>query len=188
MAQADTSGPSVRDHGSMDSWGASLYGDPCRECGFDWSLTDDATLEQLSQYPSEVEAALSGATGGERHPDLTWSVGAYVCHVGDNLRIWSERVGGAVAGAGPDIDAYDQDLLADARNYDSIPLVTAKRSLRHSVAEYTATLAEASETGVLLVHPERGDLSRSDVLHANAHDALHHLWDIRRILEVALSA
>jgi hypothetical protein len=172
----------------MDSWGASLYGDPCRECGFHWSMTEDATQLQVAGLPAELARLLLGATGAERHQDLAWSVGAYVCHIGDNLRIWSERVGGAIEGGDPTIGPYDQDLLAKARNYAGIPLVTAQRSLARAVAEYLATVAQAPEAGVLLEHPERGELSRSDVLHANAHDAIHHLWDIRRTLEATRSA
>lgn len=40
----------------------------------------------------ELPAILEGRTGSERHPDLAWSVGAYVCHINDNLRIWAERL------------------------------------------------------------------------------------------------
>jgi hypothetical protein len=136
----------------------------------------------ISHLPSTYERALSRATGTERHPDLTWTVGAYVCHVADNLRIWSERVGGAVEGGGPAISAYDENLLAMARDYEQIPLPASLWSLRHSVAGYLEALSQAPMAGTLLVHPERGELARADVISANCHDALHHLWDIRRTL------
>jgi uncharacterized damage-inducible protein DinB len=173
----------LREDGSMDSWGASLYGDPCRECGFDWSITEQAAQLQIAALPAKCAEIVPGATGAERHPDLAWSVGAYVCHVADNLRIWSERVGGATEGAGPAISAYDENLLAKARNYDGISLAAAQWSLRHAVLEYIEALDQAPRTGTLLIHPERGALTRADVLCANAHDATHHLWDIRRSLE-----
>jgi hypothetical protein len=167
----------------MDLWGAALYGDPCRECHFDWSISEDAGLLLISELPRTYAAILSRATGTERHPDLTWTIGEYVCHVADNLRIWSERVGGACEGGGPAIGAYDENLLAAARNYRHIPLAASLWSLRHSVANYLGTLSLASASGTLLVHPERGELTRADVVGANVHDALHHLWDIRRTLE-----
>jgi hypothetical protein len=175
--------PDLRDDGSVDRWGASLYGDPCRECDFRWSIHEEAALELISGLPAAFGELLSGATGAERHPKLSWTVGAYVCHVADNLRIWSERVGGAREGAGPAIGPYDENLLAEARGYESIPLAASQWSLRHAVTDYLEALANTSGSGALLVHRERGEMKRSDVIRANAHDALHHLWDIRRSLE-----
>jgi len=100
----------------VDRWGASLYGDPCRECDYRWSIHEEDALLLISELPGAFWELLSEATGSERHPDLTWSVGAYVCHVADNLRIWSERVAGAREGAGPAIGPYDESLLGVARN------------------------------------------------------------------------
>jgi len=172
----------LRDDGYVDRWGASLYGDPCRECGFSWSIDESDALSLISELPAAFGELLSGATGSERHPDLSWTVGAYVCHVADNLRIWSERIGGAREGADPAIGPYDENLLATARGYKLIPLAASQWSLRHGVADYLEALENVAEAGTLLVHPERGELTRSDVIHANAHDALHHLWDIKRSL------
>jgi hypothetical protein len=142
-------------------------------------------MSVISELPAAFGELLSGATGSERHPDLSWTVGAYVCHVADNLRIWAERVGGAREGAGPAIGPYDENLLAKARGYEFIPLAASQWSLRHAVADYAEALANVADAGALLVHPERGELTRSDVIHANAHDALHHLWDVRRSLEAS---
>jgi len=78
----------------MSDWGPSLYGDPCRECGFDWNLSVAEGTRQVAVLPAAFAEALSGASGNERHPDLTWSTSAYVSHVADNLRIWTERLMG----------------------------------------------------------------------------------------------
>lgn len=47
---------------------------------------------------------------------------AYVSHVADNLRIWSERLAGARLAGVTGVPGYDQDLLAQARTTTSSPL------------------------------------------------------------------
>jgi hypothetical protein len=39
-----------------------------------------------------------------------------------------------------------------------------------------------SRSGGIMVHPERGELQLTDVVVSNAHDGLHHCWDIETIL------
>jgi len=78
----------------MDRWAGALYGDPCRECGFAFSTGLDESLAYIDGISDRYSALLAGANGTERHSDLSWSVGSYVCHVGDNLRIWAERLAG----------------------------------------------------------------------------------------------
>jgi len=34
----------------MEPWGATLYGDPCRACGFDWSLTAEQAVDRVSDW------------------------------------------------------------------------------------------------------------------------------------------
>jgi hypothetical protein len=73
----------------MEEWGAELYGDPCRGCGFGWGLTPDAAVSLVGSIPGKFTDRLAGASGREQHPDLAWARAAYVSHVADNLRIWS---------------------------------------------------------------------------------------------------
>jgi DinB superfamily len=137
----------------------------------------------VADLPGSYAAVLARASGAERHRDLSWSVGAYVCHVADNLRIWAERLAGASSGSGGVVGPYDENLLAAARAYDTIPLVAAQWSLTRAVGDWLAAVADSPTRGVVLRHPERGDLTLSDVVRANAHDAAHHRWDIQRTLD-----
>jgi hypothetical protein len=125
---------------------------------------------------------LETTDGSQRHPDLAWSAGAYVCHVTDNLRIWAERLAGIALGADATITPYDADLLADARRYESIPLESALWSLRQAVRTWTDSVDLANHHMVVLNHPERGGQKVADVCLNNAHDAFHHGWDIERTL------
>jgi hypothetical protein len=166
----------------MDDWGASVYGDPCRECGFSWAISIPDVLAQVSALPSVYRALLADRSGREQHPGLGWSASGYVSHVADNLRIWAERLMGVVGGAPPEVGHYDENELAQARNYRAIPVEAALWSLSRSVHDWLVSVEATADAGVVLVHPERGELTRSDVVLANAHDALHHQRDIERTL------
>jgi uncharacterized damage-inducible protein DinB len=166
----------------MSDWNTTTYGEPCQECGYSFTISQPAALELLIDLPSTFGAALEGAGGDERHPDLSWSVTAYVSHVADNLRIWAERLAGGFAGASTAIAAYDEDDLAAVRSYEKIPLQAARWSLGRAVGDITEASARANATGVVLDHPERGEMTLHEVLVAIAHDAYHHVYDVRRSL------
>ncbi len=177
----------------MEQWGATLYGNPCRECGFAWELTPEQAIASVRAVPAAYAARLAGATGRERHPDLTWTAAAYVAHVTDNLRTWSERLAGAsppgdLAAPGATlardlaVPGYDPDLLARARHYDELPLAGTLWSLRWAAAAWTEAVQQALAADVTLHHATRGPQRAEDVARNNAHDAHHHLWDITRTL------
>ena len=134
----------------------------------------------VAGLPPSYVALLATATGAERHPDLTWSVAEYVCHVADNLRIWAERLMGIAGGGPPLVGGYDETALADARNYPSIPLAAALWSLDRSVADWLEAVDRSDSSGVVLIHPDRGGQTLAEVVVSNAHDGVHHRWDIER--------
>jgi len=167
----------------VSDWGRSTYGDPCRGCGFAWTATREQSVAAVEATAAGVRTMLVGADGSERHPDLTWSVVAYVCHVGDNLRIWAERLAGLASGDSRPVGRYDQDLLAQARRYDDVALGGALWSLDRAVEDWADAVVLAGHVGVTLVHPDRGEQTLLDVVRSNAHDACHHGWDIRRTID-----
>jgi hypothetical protein len=164
----------------LSEWGRAVYGDPCHECGYSWSITQQEAMKKMSAMPARYAGLLHGRDGSERHPDLDWSARAYVCHVTDNLRIWAERLAGVALGGCEEIGPYDNDLVARARQYELVPLEGALWSLARAVDDWKAAVELALEKGVVLNHPERGKLTVLDVLRNNAHDTHHHEWDIRR--------
>jgi hypothetical protein len=167
----------------MSNWGPSTYGDPCRGCGFVWAATREQSVAAVETTAAGLRSMLVGADGSERHPDLTWSVVAYVCHVADNLRIWAERLAGLATSDLRPVGRYDQDLLAQARRYDDIALGGALWSLDRAVEDWADAVVLAQHAGVTLVHPDRGEQTLLDVVRSNAHDACHHRWDVRRIID-----
>jgi hypothetical protein len=164
----------------VNDWHRSRYGDPCRECGYDWSISSADALRIAEGIPARFAASLAGHDGSERHPDLGWSAGEYVCHVVDNFRIWAERLAAAGQGSSVELVPYDADGLARARDYRSVPLDGSLWSLGHAVGDWLDAVALAGRTGAVLVHPERGEQSVEEVVRGNVHDAVHHGWDIAR--------
>jgi hypothetical protein len=136
----------------------------------------------VADLPSSYRSILDDATGDERGASLEWTPVAYVCHVGDNLRIWAERLMGVARGASTEVSGYDQDLLARARHYDGVALEGARWSLERAVTDWLEAVECSEPTGTVLVHPERGPLTLEEVAVANAHDTVHHGHDLVRIL------
>lgn len=130
----------------METWGATRYGDPCRECSYDWSISTADALVLVAGIPARYAELLTGTDGRQRHPDLTWTTGAYVCHVVDNLRIWAERLAGALLGGSRQIPGYNENLLAQARAYQDVPLAGALWSLQHATRQWQEAVELAHGT------------------------------------------
>lgn len=165
----------------MSDWGRTTYGDPCHGCGFDWMITTEDAVRLLHDAPAAYASLVSDATGAENVPALEWNVTAYVAHVGDNLRIWAERLAAAVATQSLPVTRYDENALADARRYNELPLVGTLWSLHEASASWIRAWALTNSPREML-HSERGRITSDDVAATNAHDVVHHQWDVRRCL------
>ena len=167
----------------MTKWWTDVYGDPCVECGFDWSITARRAAAEIQGAPARYRELLDGTDGSQRLPELAWSAKAYVFHVADNLWIWAERMAGAVAGASGEVPGYDQDRLAKDREYENMPVESALWSLDRAVTAWMEVFATAEERAVVLVHPYGGRLEVGDVALGNGHDVRHHTYDLSRLTE-----
>jgi hypothetical protein len=170
---------------TMSEWGRATYGEPCRQCGFTWTVTEEEAGAIVASAADQLARELADTDGSLRHPSLSWPLVAYVCHVADNLRIWAERLAGLAAGDTRPVGRYDQDLLAEARRYDEISLLGALWSLERASKDWTEAVHRAHDAAITLVHPDRGRQSLLDVVRSNAHDVLHHCVDIRRTIDDA---
>jgi hypothetical protein len=177
--------PGGADFVPTERWGADFYGDPCRECTFDWAVSPTLAVRVVEGIAADFRTLLRSCTGGERHPDLAWGPVGYACHVGDNLRAWAEGLAAGLEPGGPvpiPVPGYDPDLLAEARRYDLITTEAALWSLARSAAAWCEVVPRAVAGGVVLWHARRGEQRAADVARNNAHDASHHRWDVHRIL------
>lgn len=167
----------------MSAWGTAEFGDPCRVCGLAWDITPAAARQIVDSAPQQLRTLLAGEAGDLRHPDLEWTVVGYACHVGDSIRIWAERIASVALGNDGDVAPYDQDALARVRHYDAIDLPAALWSLDRAVADWQAALELVGQSAFVMGHEELGSMVLDDVLRIRAHDVVHHVHDIRRILE-----
>lgn len=166
----------------MESWGVSEYGDPCRDCGFEWAVTPGQAIGLVREFPVRFTELLAGRSGYERHPELGWTAAGYVSHVTDNLRNWAERLAGARLAGVVRVPGYDPDELGRARRYDEIPAAAALWSLRPAVEIWVESVSASIAQRVDLQHETRGLQRAEDVARTNAHDGVHHVWDVERIL------
>ena len=149
---------------------------------FDWSISPQGAIDWVSNLQPRLTAVTASAGGSERRETGGWSVIQYVCHVGDNLRQWSERLQGARLAGTEAVSGYDADDLALARRYETLPLAAALWSTGHAIAPWVSVLTAAVAEAIVLEHETRGTQRAEDVARNNCHDAQHHLWDISQIL------
>lgn len=167
----------------MSNWGPATFGDPCRECGYPWNLTAHEAAATIKKSPAAYRDAVRDATGSESAPDLGWNVTAYVAHVTDNLRIWGERLAAAAGSREPvAVESYDSDALAAARRYESLPMGGVLWGLDEAAASWERAW-HASGPARVFLHPDRGRITSEDAALTNAHDVVHHLFDIHRCLD-----
>jgi hypothetical protein len=166
-----------------NAWWRAEYGDPCRECGFDWSQSPEHVISAVESLPDRFAALLDGRTGTELAPGATWSAKAYVFHVADNLRIFTERLEGVFAGAPDTLAAYDQDQLAVARDYEAMSVQSALWSMRTAVPAWAAAARRSLARHDTFLHAERGELTAAEITRGPGHDAVHHLWDVTRAVQ-----
>jgi hypothetical protein len=162
----------------MNEFLRAAYGDPCRECGFEWSVGQATCVAIVNEAPARFKSVLVGHDGRETHPGLQWNATAYVVHVADVLRIWSDRVAGVALGASDPVVPYDEGRLGDARGYVHLPLPGALWSLDRAVGDWRAAEQLAASAAVTLAHPEQGFLPLEDIRRIMAHEIEHHVADV----------
>jgi hypothetical protein len=158
------------------------YGDPCGECGFEWSVEPATCVAIVADAPARLKSILAAQDGRRTHPNLGWNATAYVVHLADVLRIWSDRIAAVALGAPDPVVPYDEDRLGDIRGYASLPLPGALWSLGRAVGDWQAAEQLAESAAVTLTHPEQGPLPLDDVRRIMAHEIVHHVADLMRIV------
>ena len=166
----------------MNKFLRGAYGDPCRRCGYEWSVEPTACAEIVSSAPARFRALLAGQEGRKKCAGLQWNAAAYVVHVADVLRIWADRVAAAALGSSDPIVPYDEGRLGHIRGYTNLPLAGALWSLERAAGDWQAAAELAQSAGVTLDHPEQGHLSLNEVRQIIAHEIKHHAADLTLII------
>ena len=158
-----------------------LYGgrvpDVCPACGYAWDLAFQDALRTVKTAPERIASVLRANDGMVEQPDGTWNATAYVWHLVDFSRSWTERWYQIITEPGSTLVGWDPDQLADVRGYRSLPTAPALRALRSASAALVEATVEAGPDAVFL----HGDWGRGDVADATiwiGHEFHHHEGDV----------
>jgi hypothetical protein len=151
----------------------------CAECGFDWNLPREQSMELVAQAPGAVAAALARHPDPERRDGPPWSAAMYLWHMVDVLRIGTERLLTLTHDPGRGLACWDENALADVRRYQRLSSAVGLIVLDSAAAEWCAA-AQATPSDAEVQHPEFGTMGAVEVIRRNAHEMHHHLMDINR--------
>ena len=149
----------------------------CARCGYDWSTEADVALHAIATAPRRYAALLHGRDGTVPGPDGGWNATAYVWHLTDLARSWSERWVQLSVAPGSLLVGWDPDALAQARNYRALPTVSALWALPVATDAFVA-LSEQLDPETPFLHGDWGTGSVGDATRWLAHEYLHHEVDV----------
>jgi hypothetical protein len=151
--------------------------DRCEVCGFDWSCTSASALDAIERSPARYTALLDGRDGMASGADGGWNATAYVWHLTDLARSWSERWVQVRADPGSLLAGWDPDELAAARNYRNLPTAPALWAVEHATTTFVV-LSRALDHATTFQHGDWGEGTVADGLRWLAHEFTHHQLDV----------
>lgn len=157
-----------------------IYDDPpdvCDGCGFVWASSVSDALSIIEAAPGRYAAALDGQDGMTPQSDGSWNATAYVWHLVDLARSWTERWVQLREDPGTTLVGWDPDVLADARGYRSLPTTPGLWAMRDAVTAFISATASIDLT-VTYEHADWGTGDVADGLRWLANEYLHHQADV----------
>jgi len=120
-----------------------------------------------------------------------WSINEHLVHLLDADCNLVMRLRGAVAEPGKKIPAWDPDAWEKKNNYaasDGPSCLALAVSLRKFIADSLKTLDDPTRDAAFVIHPERGNLSLTDVLKIYVGHPDFHVKYLARNLEAFAKA
>ena len=151
--------------------------DRCARCGYDWSTRAQEALQSIATSPGRYAALLDGRDGTAPGADGGWNASAYLWHLTDLARSWSERWVQLSVAPGSLLVGWDPDALALARNYRALPTASALWALPAATAAFVA-LSEQLDPATPFLHGDWGPGNVGDATRWIAHEYLHHELDV----------
>jgi hypothetical protein len=162
---------------------------PCAGCEFDWDTGDHAGLigaiERAPRAVTALVADRSLATLRRRPDPDTWSPLEYTVHLGTALDFYANRIELVLTTDRPQLHGFDFAAACDRDRYDERSLEEAL-DLVTLAARRLVTLLQplAPEQWQRVGIGSEGDERTVEALARRAaHEAEHHLLDIRRELD-----
>lgn len=154
-------------------------------------MTRQQKIEALRAVPNELDKALQGISEVELRSSYReggWNVRQIVHHIADSHMNAYLRIMFMLAEDHPQIKPYDQDVWAalpqSPENINaSIDMI---RGLQSRMADLFENLSEADWSRSAF-HPERGEITLSDMLETYHDHGAHHIEQIDQARKRALS-
>lgn len=150
----------------------------CPKCDYDWSTPHKVALEIIEHAPGRFERALEGRDGMAPQADGSWNATAYVWHLVDFARSWTERWYQIIDDPGSTLVGWDPDELADLRGYRMLPTVPALRTFDGAVRALVSATVEAGPDAAF-THGDWGAGHVGDATIWMGHEFHHHELDVR---------
>ncbi|MEZ5168753.1 MAG: hypothetical protein R2695_20560 [Acidimicrobiales bacterium] len=149
----------------------------CSVCGWDWSIAVDDALAAIRPAPDRYRALLTDRDGMVPARDGGWNATAYVWHLTDLARSWTERWVQIAADPGSLLAGWDPDVLAAARNYRALPTEPALWALRDAVSSFV-DWCDRIDHGTAFEHGDWGPGTVADGIRWLGHELVHHQIDV----------
>lgn len=149
----------------------------CAVCGYRWSTPSPRAQHLIAESPGRYAELLAGRDGMVAAADGGWNATAYVWHLVDLARSWSERWVQVGDRPGSLLAGWDPDVLADARNYRNLPTVAAVWALHRDVTTFVQ-LSEHLDHATTFEHGDWGIGTVGDGLVWLGHEFVHHQLDV----------
>lgn len=156
----------------------------CAECGYDWA--GEPAVDAIATFHGDVCRLLTGIADASprlrtRPAATTWSPLEYLAHTGDAIDWYGRRVDRVLTEHRPALQPFDWDAHTAGQRYHERRLDDVLGDVARSCTRFTSRLAG------LTAHDWARQGSGSDgrprtvtqLVHRAAHEARHHLHDIR---------
>ena len=126
----------------------------CPQCGFDWTVPDDAALDIVANAPSRYGRAFGGREGPRYGAGGTWSPREYLWHVVDGLRHAAEDLWMLAVDPDAGFTLWRQHDFMSARSPSPMSIRVGLWALAVAAGEWVRAAQEAPPD-VSSWHPER---------------------------------
>lgn len=164
--------------GALEWIGDGTVRDRCDICNFDWAMSSTEAVDVIAMAPGRYAALLAERDGMAAAEDGGWNATAYVWHLVDLARSWSERWVQIDDGPGSLLAGWDPDELATARNYRNLPTVPSLWALDHATTTFVQ-LSRQLDHATPFEHGDWGRGTAGDGLRWLAHEYTHHQLDVQ---------
>jgi hypothetical protein len=163
--------------GALTWIGDGSIRDRCGVCAFEWAMPFAHALDAVEIAPDRYAALLAGRDGMVVPDDGGWNATAYLWHLTDLARSWSERWVQIADAPGSLLAGWDPDVLAAARNYRHLPTVPALWALEQAT-DVVVHLSRNLDPATSFEHGDWGTGTVADGARWLAHEYTHHQLDV----------